>query len=109
MATITIDEVEYPAIWQICDDCRGEGHNASHLGAFTQSDREEMGDEWYDFQEAYMEGRYDQRCEPCNGTGKVLVPDEDRLTPTQHEAINLHYQEEAEYRAICEMERRLGC
>jgi len=60
-----------PFVWAICPSCKGEGVSVSYLGAYTQSDREEMGDEWYDFAEDVRAGMYDRPCEQCDGTGKV--------------------------------------
>lgn len=60
-----------PFQWQICDHCHGHGTSTSHLGAYTESDRAEMGDEWYDFMDDVHAGHYDQACPECKGTGKV--------------------------------------
>lgn len=57
--------------WAICEDCRGEGTSTRHLGAYTQSDREEMGEEWWDFIDDVRRGVYDQPCDECGGSGKV--------------------------------------
>lgn len=58
--------------WAICGDCRGHGTSTAHLGAYTQSDREEMGyDEWADFMDDCNAGVYDQPCPECGGSGKV--------------------------------------
>lgn len=60
-----------PSKWAICDTCRGEGTSTAYLGAYTQSDREEMGDEWYDFAEDVQRGVFDQPCLECDGSGKI--------------------------------------
>jgi hypothetical protein len=57
--------------WAICGVCRGHGTSTRHLGAYTQSDREEMGDEWYEFMDDVRAGHYDQPCPECGGSGKV--------------------------------------
>ena len=62
-----------PAIWSICDTCRGNGKHSRHLGAITESDREQHWSE--DEFEGYMRGEYDMQCEVCKGTGKVLEPE----------------------------------
>ena len=64
---------EFPAKWVICYDCQGT--TTTYLGwaskdqpAFTQED---FAYEGQDFQEDYMEGRYDRQCPGCKGSGKV--------------------------------------
>lgn len=72
------EEVTYklPAEWCICDYCRGEGYHSKNFGAFTRDDMDEWGVDADEFLSDYMSGRYDQRCEECNGTGKVLTLDD---------------------------------
>lgn len=56
--------------WAICPDCRGEGmvvHPA--LSVWTAEDRAEDPDAF----EAMMHGDYDQGCDRCGGSGKILV------------------------------------
>lgn len=53
------------APWIICPLCKGDEHSSAHLGIVNQEDWNEE-----DF-EAYLEGKYDQPCEVCKGTGKV--------------------------------------
>lgn len=68
----TFDHGHPPACrWEICGTCEGDGSHAQHLGAYTQSDRAEMGGEWDEFADDVRAGRYDQRCGECAGTGKV--------------------------------------
>lgn len=57
--------------WVICDCCQGDGTSTAYLGAYTQSDRDEMGDEWFEFAEDVRAGHYDRPCDECSGTGKV--------------------------------------
>jgi len=57
--------------WAICGVCNGHGTSTAYLGAYTRSDREEMGDEWYEFMDDVKRGVYDQPCPECGGTGKV--------------------------------------
>lgn len=58
--------------WEICDSCEGDGKSSAYLGSFT---RDEF-DEHFDAEEAddYFAGRYDRRCEDCDGSGKVQTP-----------------------------------
>lgn len=62
---------EPPSHWAICDTCHGDGTSTAYLGAYTQSDREEMGDEWYEFTDNVRSGMYDRECDECHGSGKV--------------------------------------
>jgi len=59
-----------PYAWVICGCCHGEGTSVSYLGAYTQADREEMGDEWYQFMHDVKSGMYDRACPDCDGLGR---------------------------------------
>lgn len=53
--------------WEICCNCEGNGAHSKRLGIINT-------EEWDDVElESYMAGAYDQPCEVCRGTGKVLV------------------------------------
>ena len=99
-----------PALWEICSDCQGNGASSAYLGAFTQEDieRDWSQDEWSD----YLDGGYDKPCGPCNGSGKVLVPDWEALEkadPALATAYGEDLRSEAEYQQLCRMERLMGC
>lgn len=66
--------VKVPANWVICGTCEGAGKHSLHLGAITEGDRDRDWDS--DSWEDYMSGGYDRSCDPCEGTGKVLVIDD---------------------------------
>lgn len=54
-------------IWEICCNCGGEGAHSKALGVINT-------EEWSsDELDDYMAGGYDQICEVCKGTGKVLA------------------------------------
>lgn len=53
------------APWIICPLCSGDGSTSAHMGIV---DREDWDEE--DFQ-AYLDGKYDQPCSVCKGSGKV--------------------------------------
>lgn len=91
------NEVAIPAIWVICEACRGEGRSSAHLGDVTEWLR------WEDEEtrEDYVQGRYDEPCGECSGAGKIKVADEAHLTDAQralwqdwldYEAEGRHYQ-----------------
>lgn len=99
--------VQLPANYEICGTCRGTGGHSLRFGAITQSDREEWDDDSFD---AYMRGDYDEKCEPCDGTGKVLVIDREAIDRSSNadwktalakfdEDARIDAEIEAEYRA----------
>lgn len=93
---ITIDDARYPAHWEICPHCQGNGSSSAYLGAFS---REEFDHEFsYEEQEAYFNGEYDRPCEECEGQGKRLVLNEDELTDEQREELQSYYDYKAELR-----------
>lgn len=67
-----------------CPNCRGKGTVALHGIAIPA---EEFNDWHPDEQEMYLNGDYDTVCETCNGSGTVT-------------------EEELEYQALVESERR---
>ena len=101
---IVIDDVEFPAVWEICNHCHGEGKSSSYLGAFSREEFEEAFDP--EEQEDYFNGAYDRPCEHCNGSGKVQVVDEENLNEEQREVLDAHYlclAEERQERRMREM------
>jgi hypothetical protein len=110
------DAVEFPAKWVICYDCQGEG--TTYLGwaskdqpAFTQED---FAYEGGDFQEEYMEGRYDRQCPACkDGSGKVKEINEDVIkADSPLGALLKQYHDklktDADHEAECAAEQRMG-
>lgn len=96
-------ETQLPHKWEICGHCEGEGTSSAHLGAFTGDQMAEMDDE---FIEDYFAGRYDRACEHCGGSGKVAVADEAKMTKAQRKAWAEQCEEDRDYRATVEAERR---
>jgi DnaJ-class molecular chaperone len=97
--------VKPPTHYIVCPDCQGRGTMTLQRLAVTQ----EQFDEDPDFMEDYLGGVYDEPCPDCHGRTTVLVIDEERLTPEQKEYVEGYWQDEYEYRALCEAERRAGC
>jgi hypothetical protein len=104
--TMEVHGVAIPAEWIICDECNGEGHNAKHLGAFTADEFNECFDTDED-RAAYFSGHYDQTCEACGGSGKVLIPVPALLTFTHKRAL-VEARREYRWRKADERAARLG-
>lgn len=100
------EPVKLPTRYEICSCCSGHGRSSAYLGDFTGSELAEQGSDWVD---DYMSGAFDRACEPCDGTGKVQVPDYSRMTPAQAAAYQAQCRDDDEFDAICEAERRMGC
>lgn len=107
--------VDFPSVWEICSDCRGEGKTylgwaAKDQPAFT---REDFDYEGPDFYEDYMNGRYDAQCPICKGTGKVKIIDEKAVNRNKrlkvlYAAHMADLKAEYEYQATIAAERRMG-
>jgi len=91
-------EIEFPARFEVCSDCEGQGthlHPAIREHAYTA---EEWADEDDDFKEEYRRhgGIYDVTCETCGGRRVVPVVDRRRLTPEQKKLFKLFRVQENE-------------
>lgn len=103
-------EIELPFKWEICPCCDGYATDRGASvecdgGGFTSSEWAEQDD---DFREDYLAGRYDRPCSECNGTGKVTVADRSRMSPELVEQFDEQLRDDADYRAMCAAERRMG-
>lgn len=89
----------------VCPSCQGEGKSSRYLGAYTQSEMEEAGD---DFRHDYMAGHYDRTCEECDGLRVTDEVDETYL-PGDLKAEWLEWLTEAyESDDIQRQERAMG-
>lgn len=103
------NEVKMPMRKEVCDRCHGEGAHVNPAidgHGITSDEMEELGD---DFREDYLSGRYDVRCEECDGLRVVDVLDRERCTPEQLKAWDEAEQAEYDYRAERAAELRAGC
>ena len=105
MITLNLGDETYPAKYEVCPTCKGKGTSSLHLGVFTSEDMYELGPE---FQEDYMNGRYDEPCPECNGRTTVLTIDFDSCNPVQYHRAIQYLQSEASARAMEAMEHRTG-
>src|SRR4249920_3393464 len=69
-----------PGKYEICDECGGHGAHSRAVDGdgITSSEWAEWDQ---DDRETYLSGGYDQGCESCHGTGKVVVVDEVTCDP----------------------------
>lgn len=100
-------EIEHslPSRWEICGRCNGNGvhdHPAFSNGISSEDFAEDE-----DFRHDYMSGRYDVPCTECAGTGKTLVPDEQRADPVVLELYHTQQREEAQDRRADAYTRRM--
>lgn len=95
--------IQVPFKWEICSECRGDGRSSAYLGSFTWSELNEQGDE---FIEDYFAGNYDEVCECCEGSGKVAVPDYDKMTKEQENKYLEYMRADEEYEAERRAEMR---
>lgn len=100
-------ERELPTVFAVCDDCQGKGQTSKYnIGAITaeERDRDWSHDEWDD----YMAGAYDETCPTCKGRRVVAVVDRSRLDAETLAAWDEQCVADADYEALCAMERRMG-
>jgi len=98
-------EKELPLKWCICGQCDGEGKSSAYLGAYSWDEMEDLGE---DFIEDYFAGNYDRVCETCNGAGKVLESDYDRMSKADAAAFRKQEWDAGEADRIQAMERLCG-
>jgi hypothetical protein len=101
------DLVELPTCWVVCPTCSGHGHHVN-----PSIDCDGLSNEDFsrdpDFREEYFSGAYDVTCYECGGLRVVKDLDTKRCTDAQLRAWYDKADSDAEYRAECEMERRMG-
>ncbi len=99
------EEVTLPTVWEICGECHGDGtHVHNDLRSWSESDIAADPDDFHDM----MAGKYDVKCQECNGSGKVRAPDINSLPESMQERIHAHWKEEAYHAAEVAAERRMG-
>lgn len=101
--------------WIICSQCEGEGcvENPAFSNGFTSS-------EWHDMhadeQDSYLRGYYDVKCQACDGSGKVHVPNVAAMSFAEKRQLVIELREAREYAradaaldAVLAAERAFGC
>ena len=105
--------VAFPAKWEICQACKGNGTTSRHIecdgGGFTASEWAEQDEE---FRQDYMDGLYDRECCDCNGLGRVQTIDVDAIRGWRQKLLlRAYWEQEKDSRDIDAMmaaERRMG-
>jgi hypothetical protein len=101
--------VELPMHFEVCGRCEGRGvhdHPAFSNGITSSEWADDFDEEG---RADYLAGRYDVACEACHGVRVLLVPDEDRMSPSVLALWNAHCEAEWEYAQEVAAERRMGC
>lgn len=102
-------KIRLPAVAVVCDRCNGEGTHVNPAidgHGLTWEEIDELGGD--EFMDDYLGGVYDVSCEECNGERIIWNPDTSRANPDDLKLWEEHLQEEYEYRAMVEAERRMG-
>ena len=99
-----------PTKRELCWRCNGDGHHSNPAIDGNGISSDEWRNEWdEESRHAYMSGRYDVRCEKCDGKCWVLAPDTEAADPVAfedwvkwHEELDVMEREHAaEIRAGC--------
>lgn len=106
-------DTSLPAVWSICQGCRGHGQHDHPAFSNGITAEEWQGPDWDDdSREDYLRGAYDVPCEECKGLGRVLVVDESAILSQEEQAhydrLQANWAEMAEMHAIEAAERRAG-
>ncbi len=104
-------EVEFPAKYEVCELCEGQGkHVNPSIDAHGISGHEFSEDP--EFAEEYFNGTYDVPCYRCKG--KRVEPTLNEENFNEEQKANLHllekmWDEEYAYRQEVMAERKMGC
>lgn len=100
-------EIELPARYEVCSRCEGKGTHVNPAIDGNGLTREDFAED-PDFEEAYFEGRYDIACLDCEGARVVPVVDASKIEPKLLKLYEEQCRFEAEDRAQCRYEERMG-
>jgi hypothetical protein len=101
-----IPKVSLSFEWVICDYCRGNGGHSRRLGVISHDDWNDWSDET---RNAYSHGRFDARCDACDGSGKVRELDLEQVPTEVAEWIERHRTAIYESAQESYYERLAGC
>lgn len=103
-------EVVFPAKFEVCHRCRGNGKHVNPAIDGNGLSQEDF-DQDPDFREDYFSGVYDVPCYECKGQRVIAEIDEERLSAEQKAQLVLleaQWDEDAATDHMQEMERRMG-
>lgn len=103
----TGEEMEIPAKFEVCGNCRGRGitvNPAIDCNGLSSKDFAEDPD----FAEDYFGGNYDVPCRECKGQNVTKHADWDKMTPQQREAYEEYRLQVRSDRLERDAERRMG-
>ena len=101
-------EIELPMKTESCEVCHGTGSHVNPAIDAGGISADEFNDD-PDFLEGYKGGRYDVRCNRCQGRTTIPVVDWQRLTGDEREAYQAQLDSDADYEAERLAEIRAGC
>jgi hypothetical protein len=113
--TLTLGTLILPAKFKVCSLCEGKGtHTNPSIDSHGLSSDDFAEDP--DFAESYFSGQYDVQCYRCNGERIIPVVDMQKLTNEQKTKLKAKRNKaakrrraDAEYNAMVQAERRMGC
>lgn len=101
-----------PARYEVCGRCDGKGthwHESLDNGITEEERERDWDDEGWEW---LMRGGMDVECRECKGQRVVPVPLDTVNSVEAQRALKAYtawWDDERDYRAMCEMERRMGC
>lgn len=93
--------------FEVCPTCEGRGKHVNPSIDCNGLTREDF-DQDPDFYDDYRSGVFDVECYGCKGENVIAVIDEQRCNPIFLSLYNDMLENEMEFRAIQESERRMG-
>jgi hypothetical protein len=101
-------ELTLPSRRVVCPRCDGEGKHVNPAVDGDGISAEEFEAD-PDFEENYMNGVYDVKCEKCKGNKVIDEVDFEKCSPEQQRALKEHYALEREAEMEAYHERRWNC
>jgi predicted methyltransferase len=96
-----------PIVFAVCPTCDGRGIHVNPSIDCNGLTRDDF-DEDPDFLNEYLGGMYDVTCYECDGNNVVPIIDEHLCNPEILARIRKQQEDENEFRALQESERRYG-
>lgn len=100
-------EVSLPAHRVVCPTCDGQGAHVNPAVDGHGLSHDDFAED-PDFAEAYFTGRYDVRCEECDGRNVIDEINWDALTEKMKDRVNRQREQETADEFGWRCERRMG-